>query len=626
MCGICGLVYRDPRKQPQPDLLRRMSDTIRHRGPDDKGIEIQGSAGLAHQRLSIIDLSTAGRQPMSNEDGSVWIVYNGEVYNFRELREQLCSQHEFRSNSDTEVLIHLYEEQGEQMVRQLDGMFAFAILDLNKRKIFLARDPFGIKPLYYSFNQSRFLFGSEIKPLLASNEVDKQIDTAALNDYFDFHWIPAPRSIYKDIRKLPHAHTVTIDLTRWDLSMDRYWKPEYSPEYGRTIDDWCEEVDYELAQSIRSQMVSDVPLGTFLSGGIDSTLVTYHAAKSADEKLKTFTIDFDDKERSEGDCARVVTDRLSTEAIFQTLPYESLASLEYLSQYYDEPFADSSLLPTSSVSRLARENVTVILSGDGGDELFTGYRAHRQAIQLSRLDRLPTWATRGMFGTLASLSPSNTRVHEWSRRLALSPIRRRASLLRLPGREVRLDVLAPELREPRDARFWHIDQHESELRGLPPITQVQFYDMAMYLPNDILVKVDRASMACSLEVRVPILSPRIANLAFRIPESIRFDPRIQKPILRRLVARHFGQKLAYRRKHGFSIPRTKWFAEAASEERCQSILSSGPVREGILCPLQINRLFQSIRSDGGKMFVNRTEEIFAIMIFCRWWERFIDGG
>ena len=262
MCGICGVAYRDPRRRPDEQVLRRMADTIRHRGPDDEGIYAHGSVGLSFRRLSIIDLSAAGHQPMTNEDGTIWVVFNGEIYNFADLRRRLEPRREFQSRTDTEVLLHLYEEHGDQMVHELDGMFAFAIFDVPQQRILLARDPFGIKPLYYAFNDERFVFGSEIKPLLASGEVGRTIDKAALNDFFDFFWIPAPRSIYEQVRKLPHAHLMTLDLRTWELRTDAYWGPTYDPQAGRELDDWADEVQTELNRSVRAQMVADVPIGS----------------------------------------------------------------------------------------------------------------------------------------------------------------------------------------------------------------------------------------------------------------------------------------------------------------------------------------------------------------------------
>ncbi len=622
MCGICGLVFRDPRVAPARETLARMAATIRHRGPDDQGIEVLGSAGLAHLRLSILDLSPAGHQPMSNEDGTVWIVFNGEVYNFPELRKDLESRHHFRSHTDTEVLIHLYEERGPAMVELLDGMFAFAILDTNAQRLFLARDPFGIKPLYYALDDRRFVFGSEIKALLASGEVSRDLDPGALNDFFDFHWIPAPRSIFSQVRKLPPAHTLEIDLRRWTSSIARYWRPEYRPEQGRSLDDWADEAEVVLNRSVAAQMVSDVPLGAFLSGGIDSSLVCRGAALASPQALRTFTIDFEDSKFSEAQYARQVADALHTEAIFRTVQAGSLDSLGPLAEFYDEPFADSSLLPTFAVSRVTREHVTVALSGDGGDELFSGYWHYFLASRLSRLDRVPTAVNRLLFGTVAAIAPKQTRVHDWGRRFALSPDMRRLSVIRLPGRAIRSQVLSPDLRENREQRFWHLRESLPDLQGLPPVTQTQFYDLMLYLPSDMLVKVDRASMAHSLEVRVPFLSKSVADLAFRIPEETRFEPECDKRVLRRLVARHFGESLAYREKKGFGVPLRRWMQDVARGPEEEQLLASPAVRSGILDARGIRRLFAALRRPDTRFRTERSDELFALLCFTAWWRRY----
>ncbi|MBI2824158.1 MAG: asparagine synthase (glutamine-hydrolyzing) [Planctomycetia bacterium] len=623
MCGICGIAYRDPRRQPDAAVLRRMAATIRHRGPDDEGCEVLGPVGLSFRRLSIIDLSPAGHQPMANEDGTVWIIFNGEIYNFQELHADLVGRHRFRSRSDTEVLVHLYEERGPAMVDAIDGMFAFAIHDRKRKSLFLARDPFGIKPLFYALDDNRLVFGSEIKPILASGEVSRQVDRSALNDYFDFHWIPAPRSIFADIRKLPHAHTLELDLDSWQSRSRRYWRPRYAPQDGKSLDTWVDEVDEVLGRSVKSQLVSDVPLGLFLSGGIDSSLVTLEASKAGGGPLRTFTIGFEDDALSEVPYARQVAEDLKTEAVYRTLPYDSLEQLPALTEFYDEPFADPSQLPTSAVSRVAREYVTVALSGDGGDELFSGYRHHKLSKSVSRLDVIPAAVARVVFGGVARLAPVSTRAHDWGRRFALSSDERRMSIIRLPGRELRADVLAPHQRECPEARLWHMREHVAELRGLPPVTQTQLYDLLMYLPNDMLVKVDRASMACSLEARVPFLSRAVAELAFRIPEHVRFEGATEKRVLRRLAARRFGDTFARRRKQGFGIPLQSWMAAAAHDARLQDRVQNGPaVHAGMLDAQGVGRLFARVRQGGGRILTDRSDELFALLVFDAWWNRY----
>ena len=623
MCGICGLIYRDPRRQPAGDVLHSMARTLRHRGPDDEGVYVHGAVGLAHRRLSILDLTAAGHQPLANEDGSVWLVFNGEIYNFAELRRRLEPHHKFRSHTDSEVLVHLYEDCGERMVDELDGMFAFAIFDQRRQKILLARDPFGIKPLYYAFNEERLVFGSEIKPLLASGEVSRTIDAAALNDYFDFLWIPAPRSIYAEIHKLLPAEIMSLDLRTWELQVRRYWEPKYDPQPGRTLDDWAEEVQLELDRSVRAQMVADVPIGAFLSGGIDSSLVARSAAKTTDRRLQTFTIDFCNQEFSERKFAAEVAAKINSEAIFRCIEAETIDQLPQLVEHFDEPFADSSMLPTFAVSRITRQHATVALSGDGGDELFSGYNHHRLAYQTSKLDVLPDWLNGLAFRWTTRLFPSTMRLHQWGRRLACPAELRRLTCAWLPGRTHRLEVLSADYRQMSEARFWHVDESLPKLQGLPPVTQAQLYDLMFYLPNDMLVKVDRASMAHGLEVRVPFLSKGVAELAFRIPEEDRFRPGQEKRVLRRLVARHFGQELASREKMGFSVPLRAWMQTAARDRR-DAILAGPAMKSGLFDRSGVERLLADVGSDYSGWRVDRSEELFALVVFNTWWERFGD--
>jgi asparagine synthase (glutamine-hydrolysing) len=623
MCGICGLVFRDPRSHVQAEKLQRMANTIRHRGPDDEGILAVDNIGLAHRRLAILDLSAAGHQPMSNEDGSVWIVFNGEIYNFAELRHELEQRHQFRSRTDTEVLIHLYEERGPAMLDRLDGMFALAIWDRPKHRLFMARDPFGIKPLYVALNEERMVFGSELKPLLASGHVSRDIDQGALNDFFDFYWIPAPRSIYREVRKLRPGEFWELDLQSWHCRVERYWQPAYRPRTGLGLEEWTDAVDEALSRSVKSQLVSDVPLGAFLSGGIDSTLVSTAAANALKPSpLRTFTIDFADKKFSERSYAQQVAQHLNADAKYDTASPATLDQLPRLSEFYDEPFADSSLLPTDAVSRITRERVTVALSGDGGDELFSGYHHHKLARQVSRFDVLPRWLTGGIFGALARVTPSGTRVQDWSARFANDPDNRRFSTIRLPARSSRLALIAPQLRQAKEDRYWFTAGLGTRLQGLPPATQIQLFDLEFYLPSDMLVKVDRASMAHSLEVRVPFLSRSIAELAFSIPDEIRYDTQQEKRVLRNLVQRTYGAEFAQRTKMGFGIPLRNWVREAATPERLEDLLRSTAVTNGTLDAAGIRHLFQAIWRGGGHWFAERSDELFALFVFDAWWNRY----
>lgn len=622
MCGISGILLRDARLHVGRDQIQRMNDAQIHRGPDADGIWTHGPLGLGHRRLSIIDISDAGRQPMGNEDGTIWIVFNGEIYNYRELRAELQQPHQFRSNSDTEVLLHLYEERGIDLVQDLDGMFAFCIVDLKQQMAFLARDHFGIKPLHYTLSENGLYFASELKAILAASGSTRQIDKQALNDFFEYQWIPAPQTIYQDIRKLPPANWLSLNWSTWQVRQHRYWRATYAPMSGRSIGEWEDEVAHELEASVRRQLVADVELGSFLSGGIDSTLVTTFAAGQRGRQLKTFTIDFAEAGNSEGDKAREVAQQLQVNSIFETLPNTTIGELEALSNFYDEPFADSSLLPTTAVSRVARKHVTVALSGDGGDELFTGYTHHDLADRLSRLDRIPSGLLAFGFGVGRKLMPKNSRAYEWCQRLALSPQDRRLTLLRLPCRGQRRTLLTPALRETCQQRWEAFRSLTTGLDDLPPITQVQLWDLEYYLPNDMLVKVDRASMSVSLEVRVPMLCPRLANLAFRMPEEVRFRPPSSKPILRGLVAKHYGPNIAQAPKRGFAIPRQAWMKQAASPQLERDILEGAAIRDGILHPQGVRQLFSDVRRPAGKWYTERSDELFGLLVFHHWWRRF----
>jgi asparagine synthase (glutamine-hydrolysing) len=368
-------------------------------------------------------------------------------------------------------------------------------------------------------------------------------------------------------------------------------------------------------------MVSDVPIGSFLSGGIDSSLVARAAAMTSDRPLRTFTIDFCDERFSEKRFAAAVAEKINSDATFRCVQPGQISELPELVEYYDEPFADSSMLPTFVVSRITREHTTVALSGDGGDELFTGYTHHAVAHQTSKLDMLPDWLNALAFQWATRLFPSTVRLHQWGRRLAFPYEIRRLTSARLPGRAHRLGVLSADYRETTEARFWHVDEWLPKLHGLPPVTQVQIYDLAFYLPNDMLVKVDRASMAHSLEARVPFLSRRVAELAFRIPEEVRFRPGQDKRVLRRLVQRHFGDDLAYRQKMGFGVPLQAWMQIAARDRR-EELLSAQVMKSGLLDTGGVCQLLDDVGNDYSAWRVDRSEELFALLVFNTWWERY----
>ena len=618
MCGIAGIVYRDPREAPTHDSLRRMADSLAHRGPDDCGIEVLGHVGLAHRRLSVIDTSPAGHQPMSNENRTVWIVYNGESYNFRELRQELREEFAFRSHTDTEVILHGYEKFGPSVVEMLDGMFALAVYDSVSERVLLARDPFGIKPLCYYLDDSRLVFASDLSALVSSTVVPAEIDLSALNDYFDFHWIPAPRSIFKGVVKLPPASMLELNLRDWSVRHTRYWAPTFDPQSGWGLQEWADAVSQRLEEAVASQLVADVPVGVFLSGGIDSSLVAAQLPRVGAESTPAFTMDFADATHSEGSAARSTVARLGVEGRVQVIDAIPSGAIEAVARAYDEPFADSSAIPTLALSRFARSEVVVALSGDGGDELFTGYSHHRSAAALAPLDKVPTQVLRWAAAAGRMCAPAGSRLEGLCRRLELSPTRRRLSLSRLPGRLLRRDVLSDEIREAEPQRWWFVESLEGEMEGLHPVSQTQAHDMSFYLPSDMLVKLDRASMAYSLEVRVPFLSRRVVDIALRIPSQVQLNRGGAKRVLRELAAREFGETLARGKKHGFSVPLTSWMTQLASDSHLSRVLASPAVTGGLLSPNGIRELFAHIARGPSRYRRDRTSELYALFVFVEW--------
>ena len=405
MCGIAGILYTESDHPIDHRQLRQMAGAIAQRGPDTEGYWQAPGIGLAHRRLSIIDLA-GGDQPLGNEDGSVQVVFNGEIYNYRELREELLAKgHQFRTRSDTEVLVHLYEEVGAELVNRLRGMFAFALWDANKRQLLLAHDRVGQKPLYVYRDRERLLFASELKAILAIADIDRTIDVAALEDYLTFGFIPGGRSIFHGIEKLPPAHVLTVSPDALGASARRYWTYPTSAPITRSVADWCEAIEAKINETVRLHLIADVPVGAFLSGGIDSSVVVATASTMVSQPLKTFSIGFGST-TDELPYARQVAERFGCEHHEEMVAADAAADLDDLVRYYDEPFADSSAIPTMRVSRLARQHVKVVLSGDGGDEAFGGYQRYVHDLREARLrQRLPAWFRKQVAGPLGRAWP-----------------------------------------------------------------------------------------------------------------------------------------------------------------------------------------------------------------------------
>lgn len=596
MCGICGIIKTDG-TVIDPELLIEMRDTLSHRGPDDygcvflkrrqdsKGEKQQKSflefkdveeltshdmyfttytVGLAHRRLSIIDLSLAGRQPMCNENGTVWITYNGEIYNYREIGDRLkVLGHRIKSNSDTEVIIHAYEEWGEDCLKYFNGMFAFAIYDSNKRHVFLARDRVGKKPLYYFRDNCSFLFASELKAIVKGLNRQLDIDCESLNFYLAFGYIPGLMCILKGVDKLPPAHGAVYDIEKNTIKTWQYWELPYpeddNEKYSET--ELVDELEYLLENSVRLRLISDVPLGIFLSGGVDSSLVTAMAAKCSSSSVKTFTISFPGSGKyDESGYAKIIADNFKTDHHILSGKENIFDTLEEITPFIDEPIADSSLLPTYLVSKLTREYVTVALGGDGGDELFGGYSHYRQALRdkdklkyipksfLQIIAKIAGKLPAGIKGRnrLYSLKGGYLEENIWSNPYFDSNLRKKLYSEKVL-KELNSSLDAPEK--------WKLDLLS---KGYDDIDKLTRLDFLSYLPEDIMTKVDRASMACSLEVRAPWLDYRIVEFAFKkVPPKYKVNNGETRILQKRLTERLLPKELNLNRKQGFSVPMDK---------------------------------------------------------------------
>ena len=527
MCGIAGIFHADPETPVRSELVQRMVAVLRHRGPDDEGSYVRGPIGLAVRRLEIVD-PAGGAQPLCNEDGSVVAAFNGEIYNFRELQRTLVAQgHRFATDTDTEVIVHAYEEYGTTCVDHLRGMFAFAVWDERRRSLFLARDCFGIKPLYYAWDGRVFLFGSELKGILQHGSIRRDIDPVALDDYFTFNYIPAPRSIFSAIRKLRPAHCLLVSTA--GLVEREYWDLAFEPE---AIDeDACAALLHDrLCEAMRLHLPRDRPLGLFLSGGIDSGTLTAVAAELVDHPLETFSIGFEHRDYDELPHAREVAARYGTHGRTAVLASTAVDSLDRLTWHFDEPFADSSMVPTYHLAGLARSHVKVCCAGDGGDEMFAGYPRFAEFQQRAADDALA--AEREYFTHRTWITPALKR-----------------ELYRNSFRAAVRDY------DP----FSVLQPYFERARGWDPLSRIQYVETKTYLPGDLLTKVDRASMAHGLELRVPFLDHQLVELAARIPVRLKLRSGAGKYILKRLMRDRLPAAVLAKKKTGLSIPLAEWF-------------------------------------------------------------------
>ncbi len=626
MCGIAGILGREPGYVVDSERVRRMCQELVHRGPDDQGLFVKGPVGLGMRRLSIIDL-VSGHQPIHNEDKTVWVVFNGEIYNFPDLRAELeNSGHYFYTNSDTEVIVHLYEEFGADCVRKLRGMFAFAIYDERRQRLLLARDRLGIKPLHYALVDEGLLFGSEIKALLAGAPELREIKLESLLRYFYFGYIPDPHTAFARIRKLPPGHL--LEFSQGQIRVRQYWElPPYGTSEPRSEGECLEELEYRLAEAVRIRLISDVPLGVLLSGGVDSSTVVALMARASSRPVKTFSIGFRSEDFNEACYARAVAQHFATEHHELIVEPRIEETLDRLTRVLEEPFGDPSIIPTYHVSRLARQHVTVALSGDGGDELFAGYDRYQIELQRRKYNLIPGWAGRLYRNQIYARLPSRVPGRRYLFNLSLpAGDRYLDSISPLPACDRERSLFSDEFlawadaqASPRELFRQHVDQCPAS----DPLSRLQYLDTKTYLPADILTKVDRMSMATSLEVRVPFLDHVFVEWVTQLSPSWKLRSGRPKYILKKLAERlGIPRRVLNRPKQGFALPLTHWLRKELKTDLLEILLEPRTLQRGYFKSRAIHHLLREHWS--GRR--DRSSEIWLLLIFELWHRNFLEAG
>jgi len=617
MCGICGFLYFDDRPL-DPRIIQAMADIQRHRGPDESGIHLGTRVALGQRRLSIIDVAT-GKQPLANEDGSVWISFNGEIYNYRELQAGLKSAHQFRTRSDTETVVHLYESRPEGFLEQLRGMFAFALWDEPRNTLILARDRVGKKPLYYYYDENKLVFGSEIKSVLCHPDLRLDIDEQAICDYVSLGYVPSPKSIYRSIRKVRPGHCLIVRDGK--LRETPYWDLSFTVREGLSEAQWQELFLDEFRRAVEMRLMSEVPLGAFLSGGLDSSAVVALMSEIMKQPVKTATIGFQEDRFDESHFARQVSRHLKTDHHERIVTPDKITTIERLAWHYDEPFADSSALPTYYVSQVAREKVTVALSGDGGDENFAGYRRYYLDMQENRLRAfLPLSIRRAVFGPLALLypkmdwAPRAVRAKSTFQSLAHDAVAGYFESMSIFRKADKPRILAADLKG-RLGGYDTLQIFQDYYRAAGAedhLSRIQYLDIKTYLCEDILTKVDRASMAHSLEVRCPLLDHKLMELVASMPSKLKLNGGTQKYLFKKSMARHLPAEIIHRNKMGFAIPLAEWFRNGIRDyARQHLVLSSDP----FLNQAFVRKIWD--QHQAGQR--DRSSQLWAILMFRLWY-------
>jgi asparagine synthase (glutamine-hydrolysing) len=622
MCGICGVFEYERRTDLPAGLIHDMNQTMIHRGPDDGGVFVGPGIGLGHRRLSIIDLA-GGHQPMSNEDGTIWVLLNGEIYNYPELRTKLLQRgHVFTTKSDTEAIVHAYEDFGEGCFAMLRGMFSIALWDSRQRKLILARDRVGKKPLFYAAGQDRILFGSELKALLASGLVSKEMDHEALSDYFSLGYVPAPKTSYRAVRKvMPGSYLVA---SAEGIREGCYWDLSFSKVEQRTEEEWCERLRHELCEATRIRLMSDVPLGAFLSGGIDSSSIVAMMDHLMKRAVTTCSIGFREEKFNEAPYARQVSEQFSTDHHEEVVEPNALEIVDKLAWHFDEPFADSSAIPTYYVSRIARGQVTVALGGDGGDENLAGYRRYKLDHNENRLrSHVPAAMRRAVFGPLGrwypglAWAPRVFRAKATFQNLSRTPLEGYFNSISYFRPDDKLKLFTPEFKrrlggyDSMDVFRHYYDRADTQ----DLLSKIQYVDIKTYLTDDILTKVDRASMAVSLEVRAPMLDHKFMECVASIPSNLKLRSGVGKYILKKALEPILPHNILYRAKQGFAVPLDSWFRQELKDMAYSIVVET---KDDLLDQNFLKKIWDQHQ----KNYYDRSALLWSVLMFRKWRQAF----
>lgn len=631
MCGIAGILQLDGTAPPR-SVLEKMTNTLSHRGPDGEGFYLDDAIGLGHRRLSIIDLSDAGRQPISNEDGSVWVTFNGEIYNFLNIRTVLESRgHQFFSQTDSEVIVHAYEEWGLDCLQKFNGMFSFGLWDNRRKNLWLVRDRLGIKPLFYCPLPHAVLFASEIKAILEYPLVQRQLDLQALAYFLSLNYTPAPFTLFKPVRQILPGHFAMIGMDG-RINQKAYWDVHYQEDpYTKTEQEYLQEYDQLLQDSIKLRLVSDVPFGAFLSGGLDSSTVSYWMAKNLPEPLKTFTIGFNEPSFDEVEYARRTAQTIGSVHYEKFVRAHAAEILPKIIWHAEEPTADSSMVAVYYLAQMTRQHVTMVQSGDGADETLAGYETYPATLMHKYYRKLPGFLRKSVISPLINSLPASdakvsldTKLKRFLAGADTCGETVHGTWRMIFNSEERQQLLEPVWDQPGShSDFLDLfQQYFNETDARHPLNRMLYVDTRLYLPNDMLVKVDRMSMAHGLEAREPFLDYRLVEFAASLPPSLKLKNLTQtKYLLKKLMQDRLPREVVWRKKEGFNVPNARWIKgdlkplvlEALSESNIRSI--------GVLNPAAVKRVLQQHFS--GK--AENSHKIWCLLTLALWWRRFIDN-